>query len=313
MSYFEKVAARTPLDRHRVLSRTAGVRVSPLCLGGASLGDAWSKAGGAMGNGADEAASFALLDAYFAQGGNFIDMANNYQDGESERILGAWMRARGNRDELVVSSKYTSTFKFQQGPAAGVHISANFNGNAKKSLRLSLDHTLASLGTDYVDILYVHWWDWTTSVEEMMQALNREVQAGRVLYLGASDMPAWVVSSANAYARAHALAPFSVYEGLWSILQRDLERDIVPMCRAEGMAICPWGAVGRGKLRTEAEIEERIRTRGPLRGGAPQTDLEKRVSAGLDEMVKTDFDDKISITQLALGGFFFPLLSFYIG
>ncbi|MCO5556510.1 hypothetical protein L7F22_010059 [Adiantum nelumboides] len=192
-----------------------------------------------MGNGADEAASYALLDAYFAQGGNFIDMANNYQDGESERILGAWMRARGNRDELVITSKYTSTFKFQQGPAAGVHISANFNGNAKKSLRLSLDHTLASLGTDYVDILYVHWWDWTTSVEEMMQALNREVQAGRVLYLGASDMPAWVVSSANAYARAHALAPFSVYEGLWSILQRDMERDIVPMCRAEGMPSAP--------------------------------------------------------------------------
>lgn len=104
--------------------------------------------------------------------------------------------------------------------------------------------------------LYVHWWDFSTSIPELMQSLNHLVASGRVLYLGVSDTPAWVVSRANEYARARGLRPFAVYQGRWSAADRDLERDVLPMCRAEGMAVAPWGALGGGKFKKPAADEE---------------------------------------------------------
>ncbi len=101
--------------------------------------------------------------------------------------------------------------------------------------------------------LYVHWWDFSASIPELMQSLNHLVVSGKVLYLGVSDTPAWVVSKANEYARNHGLRQFSVYQGRWSAAQRDFEREIIPMCRAEGMSLAPWGALGGGKFKTEAQ------------------------------------------------------------
>ena len=104
-------------------------------------------------------------------------------------------------------------------------------------MAVSVDASLRKLRTHYIDLLYVHWWDYETSIPEVMNSLHNLVASGKVLYLGISDTPAWVVSKANQYARDHALTPFSIYQGAWSILQRDFEREIIPMARAEGTSL----------------------------------------------------------------------------
>lgn len=128
-------------------------------------------------------------------------------------------------------------------------------GNSMKSLFLSVQDSLKRLQTSYVDVLFVHFWDFTTSVEEVMHGLNSLVTSGKVLYLGISDTPAWIVVKANDYARAHGLRPFSVYQGKWNMGFRDLEREVLPMCRDQGMGIVPWGAMGSSKFRTAEKRE----------------------------------------------------------
>ncbi|TDZ26264.1 Norsolorinic acid reductase B [Colletotrichum orbiculare MAFF 240422] len=224
---------QSPLARYRMLSPTASVRVSPLCLGAMNFGDAWK---GYMGT-CDQRTVEGILDFFHEQGGNFIDTANNYQFEESE----AW---------IVIATKYTTNF--QAGPKAP-HIMANFTGNGSKSLHTSVEASLRKLQTDYIDLLYVHWWDYSTSIPELMQSLNHLVTAGKVLYLGISDTPAWVVSKANEYARNHGLRQFSVYQGRWSAASRDFEREIIPMTKAEGMGLAPWGALGGGAFKTEEQ------------------------------------------------------------
>lgn len=236
--------AKSPLARYRLLSPTAAVRVSPLCLGGMNFGDAWKEYMGAC----DQQTTEGILDFFYEHGGNFIDTSNNYQFQESEQWIGEWMKKRGNRDEMVIATKYTTNFV--SGPNAP-NVMANSTGNGTKSLVTSVRSSLKNLQTDYIDLLYVHWWDYSTSIPELMQSLNQLVVSGQVLYLGISDSPAWVVSKANEYARNHGLRPFSVYQGRWSAAQRDFEREIIPMTRDEGMALAPWGALGGGKFKTE--------------------------------------------------------------
>ncbi|KAF7551358.1 hypothetical protein G7Z17_g5059 [Cylindrodendrum hubeiense] len=221
-----------PLARYRLLSPSAAVRVSPLCLGTMNFGDACY-----MGE-CDQATTESILDFYYDQ----------FQ--ESERRIGEWMKKRGVRDEMVLATKYT--INFNGGPHA-TNIMANFTGNGTKSMFVSIRNSLKNLQTDYVDILYVHWWDYSTSIPELMQSLNQLVVSGKVLYLGVSDTPAWVVAKANAYARQHGLRPFSVYQGRWSAAERDFEREIIPMCKDEGMGIAPWGSLGGGKFKSEEQ------------------------------------------------------------
>ncbi|KAI0739043.1 aryl-alcohol dehydrogenase [NADP+] [Daedaleopsis nitida] len=244
----------TKLGRHRRLSQLAGVHVSPICLGGMSIGDKWSAYGlGAM----DKASSFALLDAFYAAGGNFIDTANDYQDGSSEEFIGEWMAARGVRDQMVIATKYTTNFKRGE---KDVKQQTSFTGNNVKSLHLSVEASLKKLKTDYIDILYVHWWDYQSSVEEVMNGLHALVLAGKVLYLGISDTPAWVVARANQYARMACKTPFCIYQGNWNVMKRDLEREIIPMARAEGMALAPWNVLAGGRIRTDEEERKRRET-----------------------------------------------------
>ncbi|KAE8549882.1 hypothetical protein EYB25_008406 [Talaromyces marneffei] len=176
---------KTELGRYRILSSTAGVRVSPIALGALSLGKSWSLIMGTV----DEEQSFELLDAYTDAGGNFIDTANNYQNEDSEKYIGKWMAARGNRDLLFIATKFTNSYRTHE------------LGTGK------------TLQTTYIDLLYVHWWDWTTSIEELMDSLHNLVQQGKVLYLGISDTPAWVVATANTYAKDHGKTPFSRLSG----------------------------------------------------------------------------------------------------
>lgn len=165
----------SPLGRYRRLSPTAGVYVSPVQLGAMSLGSKWAHVGSCT-----KDAAFAHLDAYFGAGGNVIDTANAYQDGESEAWIGEWMEARNVRDQVVVATKYTGCTGYWD---PRVQQKATLLGNSAKSLRVSVEASLKALHTAYIDILYVHWWDWTTSVEELMDALHALVAAGKVLYL----------------------------------------------------------------------------------------------------------------------------------
>lgn len=215
---------KTELGRYRILSSTAGVRVSPLQLGAMSVGGAWSSFMGSM----DKEESFKLLDFFFDAGGNFIDTANNYQNEESETWIGEWMAARKNRDQVVIATKFTTDYKSH---ALGKGRAPNHCGNSRRSIHMSVRDSLRKLQTDWIDILYLHWWDFTTSIKEIMDSLHVLVEQGKVLYLGVSDTPAWVVSAANEYAIAVGKTPFSIYQGRWNVMLRDFERDIIPMAR----------------------------------------------------------------------------------
>ncbi|EPQ54739.1 Aldo/keto reductase [Gloeophyllum trabeum ATCC 11539] len=283
---------KTKLGRYRQLSKLAGVHVSPLQLGAMSIGDKWAQYGmGAM----DKEASFKLLDAFYDAGGNFIDTANNYQDESSEEFIGEWAEKRGIRDQLIIATKATAskltpaqyTTNYKRGQDA-IAIKANYTGNNVKSMLISVTDSLRKLRTSYIDILYVHWWDWDTSIEEVMDGLHTLVLQGKVLYLGISDSPAWVVAQANQYARDAKKTPFCVYQGAWNVMARDFERDIIPMARQWGMALAPWNVLAAGKIRTDAEEERRRQTgekgRMAMDPNWERNEDEKKVSRALEKV-----------------------------
>ncbi|CAG7948627.1 unnamed protein product [Penicillium nalgiovense] len=266
-------APKSYLGRYRLLAPTAGVKVSPLCLGAMNFGDGWKERLGEC----NKETTFQILDTYYENGGNFIDTANNYQAEESEKWLGEWMEVRGVRDQIVLATKYTSPYRTHNQS----EIQANFVGNNAKSMKLSVEASLKKLRTDYIDLLYVHWWDFSTSIEEVMTSLNQLVVSGKVLYLGISDTPAWIVSKANQYARDHGLRPFSVYQGKWNAAARDFERDIIPMAASEGMGLAPWASLGGGVFKTTAQREELARSGNPGRQ-TPATERDIAVSKVLE-------------------------------
>ncbi|TVY83040.1 Norsolorinic acid reductase B [Lachnellula suecica] len=263
------------LARHRQLSPSANVRVSPLCLGTMGFGEAHK---GHMGETSKETA-FEILDAFVTAGGNFIDSANNYQNEQSEILLGEWMALRKNRQTMVVSTKYGASYKIYDRAKYGCQ--SNWGGSGTKSMRNSLQESLEKLQTTYVDVFYLHFWDYSTSIPELMHSLNDLVSSGKVHYLGISDTPAWVVSKANQYARDHGLRQFSVYQGMWNASMRDFEREIIPMCLDEGMGINPYGILGAGRFQTATSFAEREEA-NPGRKGKIPTDREKAVSAVLE-------------------------------
>ncbi|KAF1842930.1 Aldo/keto reductase [Cucurbitaria berberidis CBS 394.84] len=252
MSFITPTPPVSLLGRHRILSRTAGVRVSPLCLGAMNFGTAWTAS---LGECSKETA-FEILDFFYSQGGNFIDTAVNYQFGESEQWIGEWMEERGRRDEMVLATKFTGMQITERERDGGKAVKSNFGGNSAKNIYTSIERSLKSLRTSYVDIYYVHLWDSSTSIPELMCALNDLITARKVLYLGISDTPAWIVVKANCYARQHGLRQFSIYQGRWSAADRSFEREIIPMCLDEGMALAPWGALGGGGFKTKQQRED---------------------------------------------------------
>ena len=223
--------------------------------------------------------SFEILDYFFKAGGNFIDTANNYQNEESELWLGEWMAQHKIRDQIVLATKYTTGYNTYD---KSIKVHANYGGNHTKSLKLSVEASLKKLQTDYIDLLYVHWWDHTTSIPEMMQSLNQLVVAGKVLYLGASDTPAWVVAKANQYAQDHGLRGFSVYQGKYNAADRDPEREILPMLKHEGLAFCPWSALGGGKFKTAKQ----------------RADMEARGEKGRNQAMRPPSADDAKITDV---------------
>lgn len=283
MPPMQAVKPNSLLGYQRILAPSAGVRVSPLCLGAMNFGDAWK---GLLGE-CNKETSYAMLDYFFENGGNFIDSANSYQDEENEKWLGEWMESRQNRDQIVLATKFTSPY-----PSEPVTIKSNYLGNSSKSLRISLEASLKKLQTTYVDLLYLHWWDFTTSIPEIMKVLHQVVASGKVLYLGISNTPAWIVSKANEYARQQGLTQFSVYQGLWNASVRDFERDIIPMCESEGMALAPWGSLGRGAFMSPEDYEKKQEGRK-----VGQSENAKKVSVVLGKLAK---DKDTLITSIAL-------------
>lgn len=216
--------------RYRLFGKT-GLRVSEVCLGAMTFGSAW----GPMG--ATREAARAMFDAFVAAGGNFIDTANNYQAGEAERIVGECVAA--DRDRFVIASKYTLSM------AAG---DPNAWGNHRKNMRRAVDASLKRLGTDYLDLLWVHIWDFTVAPDEVMRGLEDLTRAGKILHAGASDTPAWIVSQANTLAGLRGWNPFAAIQVEWNLLQRHVESELVPMARALGLAITPWSPLAGGLL-----------------------------------------------------------------
>ncbi|MEM8605492.1 MAG: aldo/keto reductase [Myxococcota bacterium] len=215
--------------RYRLLG-PSGLRVSEICLGTMSFGDHW-------GFGADEATSHQVLDAYAEAGGNFLDTANKYHGGQTEEIVGRWLEDKRHR--FVVATKYTLAMD---------HADPNTAGNHRKNLVRSIEDSLARLRTDYIDLLWVHAWDDQTPYEETMRALDDVVRSGKVLYVGVSDTPAWVVSASNVLAD---LRGWSAYAGLqieYSLLERTPERDLLPMADRFGLSVLGWAPLGAGVL-----------------------------------------------------------------
>ncbi|KAK5046100.1 hypothetical protein LTR84_008557 [Exophiala bonariae] len=273
------------LGRHRLLSPTASIRVSPFCLGGMSFGTNWTAQ---MGECSKETV-FDLLDTFYDLGGNFVDTANAYQDGQSEEWIGEWMKKTGRRDEFVISTKYAQGFKAHDHTVQ----QSNFGGTGTKSMYLSLEQSLKRLQTDYVDLFFVHYWDYATDIPELMQSLNTIFLQRKVLYFGISDAPAWVVVKANCYANAHGLRPFSVYQGRLSAQARDLESDIIPMCRDQRMGLVAWGVMGNGYFRSPDTSEEEGDRKTPF----ITTGREAQVSKALDTVAKRR---KVSIYSVAI-------------
>ena len=218
-----------PFLRYRLLGPT-GLRVSEICLGTMSFGQEW-------GFGADQKTSHQVLDAYAAAGGNFLDTANKYHGGETEQIVGSWLE--GRRDSMVVATKYTLSMD---------HDDPNASGNQRKNLHRAVEGSLRRLKTDYIDLLWVHAWDRHTPFEETMRGLDDLVRAGKVLYIGISDTPAWVVSASQVLAE---LRGWSAYAGIqieYSLLERTPERDLLPMAEHFGLSVVGWAPLGAGVL-----------------------------------------------------------------
>lgn len=217
------------LDSYRLLGRS-GLRVSPLSLGTMTFGADW-------GWGAEEAEARRIFDAYVERGGNFIDTANQYTNGSSERLVGRF--AEGRRDELVIATKYTLSTR-KGDPNSG--------GNHRKSMVRSVEDSLKRLNTDYIDLLYLHIWDDTTPVEEVLRAMDDLVRQGKVLYLGVSDIPAWQVSRMQAIAELRGWSPLIALQIEYSLVERTVERELIPMAREMGLGVMPWSPLASGVL-----------------------------------------------------------------
>ncbi len=208
----------------------SGLRVADVFLGTMTFGAEW-------GWGAPIEECRRLLDAYTEAGGNVVDTASNYTDGNSERIVGELLGR--DRDRYVLSTKYTLSLD---------RADANASGNHRKSLTRSLEQSLTRLRTDRIDLFWVHIWDPRTPIEEMMRALDDAVRAGKVLYVGISDAPAWVVARANTIAELRGWSPFVGLQVPYSLVQREVERDLLPMADALGLSVAAWSPLAGGIL-----------------------------------------------------------------
>jgi aryl-alcohol dehydrogenase-like predicted oxidoreductase len=216
--------------RFKLLGKS-GLRVSELCLGTMTFGEVW-------GWGASREESKKIFDAYTNAGGNFIDTSVNYTDGVSEEFVGEFTKAE--REHFVIATKYTLTKPEQKDPNQG--------GNSRKNMRQSVERSLRRLQTEYIDLLYLHMWDFFTPVEEVLRGLDDLVRQGKVNYIAISDTPAWIVAEANARAELRGWSRFVGLQVPYSLRQRSIERAELPMAKHWDMAVMPFALLGGGTL-----------------------------------------------------------------
>ena len=211
----------------------SGTRVSELCLGTMTFGEDW-------GWGASKEDSRAQFDAFAAAGGNFIDTSSNYTNGTAESFVGDFISA--DRDYWVVATKYTL-----RRPGSRPD-DLNAGGNGRKNMVRTVEASLKRLNTGHIDLLYLHMWDYSTPVEEVMRGFDDLVRAGKVLHVGFSDTPAWVVARAQTLSEWRGYPPVVAYQAAWNVIERGVELDVLPMTRAFGMSLLAFNLLGGGKL-----------------------------------------------------------------
>lgn len=250
--------------RYKLLGRS-GLRVSELCLGTMTFGEDW-------GWGSSKEESQKIYETFRAAGGNFIDTANNYTNGTSEKFLGEFIASE--RSQVVLATKYTNGFG--DGNPNGC-------GNHRKSMVESVENSLKRLNTDYIDLLWLHIWDFLTPPEEVMRALDDLVRSGKVLYVGISDAPAWVVSQCNILAMLRGWSPFIGLQIEYSLIQRDPERDLIPMANTLDIGVTAWSPLASGwltgKYTNQSNSEEPRRLDNDMMNGAVADDERNRAIA----------------------------------
>lgn len=214
------------LQSYRLLGRS-GLRVSPFALGTMTFGEVW---------GAEEAECRRMFDHYVDAGGNFVDTAGYYAHGKSEELLGKFVG--GKRDGLVLSTKYSMAH--EGGPNAG--------GNSRKSMMQTVETSLRRLGTDYIDLLFLHAWDDMTPADEIMRGFDDLVRQGKVLYAGISDTPAWQIARLQTMAELRGWTQFCALQAEYNLIERTADREMVPAARALGLGLMPWSPLASGRL-----------------------------------------------------------------
>jgi aryl-alcohol dehydrogenase-like predicted oxidoreductase len=218
--------------KYKLLGKS-GLRLSELCLGTMTFGEDW----GSFLKGASKEESKKIFNLFVQAGGNFIDTANVYQNGTSEKYVGEFIAPE--RDKFVLATKYTLTTN-PNDPNAG--------GNHRKNLFQSVNASLKRLNTEYIDLLWVHIWDYMTPIEEVMRSLDDLIRSGKVLYIGISDAPAWVVSRANTIAELRGWSSFIGLQIMYSLIERTPERELLPMARSLDIGVTAWSPLGMGVL-----------------------------------------------------------------
>lgn len=215
---------------YKLLGRS-GLKVSELCLGTMGFGteNGW---------GADKDDSFAIMDAYANAGGNFLDTANMYKLGTSEKIIGEYL-SNHDRDYFVLATKYSLKDN---------STNPNASGNNRKNMMRSVEESLKRLQTDFIDLLYLHIWDDLTPIDEVLRGMDDLVRQGKVNYVAISDTPAWVVSKGNTLAELMGWSQFVALQVEYSLIARTPERELIPMAKHYGMTVTPWAPLGGGVL-----------------------------------------------------------------
>jgi aryl-alcohol dehydrogenase-like predicted oxidoreductase len=235
-----------PLDHYVTLGRS-GLRVSPLCLGAMTFGED-------LGWGSSVEESQQIIDRYIELGGNFIDTANIYTKSHSEKIIGDHVgRHSARRDRLVIATKFSGNL-YPGDPNGG--------GSGRKSIIAACENSLRRLQTDYIDLYWLHNWDVHTPIEETMATLEDLVRAGKVRYLGVSDTPAWKIAEANVTARFRGFSAFIGLQIEYSLLERTVEQELVPMARELGLGITPWSPLKSGALSGKYTRQNAGQTKG---------------------------------------------------
>jgi len=272
-----------PLDHYVTLGRS-GLRVSPLCLGTMTFGEDWEW-------GSSVQDSEAILARYLERGGNFIDTANGYTRGHSEVIIGDFFaRSPGRRDRIVVATKF-STNLFPGDPNAG--------GAGRKNIVASCDESLRRLKTDYIDLYWMHFWDPYTPIDETLRALDDLVRSGKVRYIGVSDTPAWKVAQANVLAELRGWTPFAGLQIEYSLIERTVEGELVPMAREFGLGITPWSPL-RGGVLSGKYTRANAADAKPDRGDRVKAFLTERNLTIIDELLRIGKERSASAASVAL-------------